>query len=86
MSEDHHTIGRYTLYRAAALCFYPCLYPSPFSSLTCPVLELQGRRLAADYNPLLDAGSDADNRRHLAAVRAAIAQAVERSSPLPRTA
>jgi tryptophan halogenase len=49
------------------------------------VLTGQGVR-AADYNPLLDVGLDADNLRHLAAVRAAIAQAVERSPPLPRTA
>jgi len=37
---------------------------------------------AADYNPLLDGGSEADNLRHLAAVRAAITQSVERLPPL----
>jgi tryptophan halogenase len=47
------------------------------------VLTGQGAQ-AGDYNPLLDAGTAADNLRHLAAVRAAIAQSADKLPPAPR--
>jgi tryptophan halogenase len=45
-------------------------------------MDGQGIR-PADYNPLIETMSEADNRRHVEAVRAAIVQAVTQLPPLP---
>ena len=49
------------------------------------VLTGQGLR-AEDYNPMLDTASDADNRRHLDAVRQAIDSSVAKLPRLARPA
>jgi tryptophan halogenase len=46
------------------------------------VMDGQGIR-PADYNPMIETMSEADNRRHVETVRAAIAQAAVQLLPLP---